>query len=48
LIKPQLPVVQEMMTHAQVRGPVMKLLEPVLAMRDLKATLVKVRARIKF
>jgi hypothetical protein len=45
LIKSKLPVVQKM-ALALVRGPAMKLLEPVLAMRDLKATLVKVKARI--
>ena len=46
MIKPNLPVVRKM-ALAQVRGPAMKLLEPVLAMRDLKATLVKVKARIR-
>ena len=46
MIKPNLPVVQKM-ALAQVRGPAMKLLEPVLAMRDLKATLVKVKALIQ-
>jgi hypothetical protein len=35
------------MALAQVRDPVMKLLELVLAMQDLKAMLVKVRARIR-
>ena len=34
------------MALAQVKGPVMKLPEPALAMQDLKATLVKVNTRI--